>query len=275
MPELPEVETVVWTLKHLIQNREIKQIEIVYPKIIEMDSDLFQKKLTHQHFRQFKRRGKYLLFEMDDIVLVSHLRMEGKFYYQKESDPPFKHTHLLFHLDNGMRLDYVDSRKFGRMELMEKQTDYLDFKQLGPEPWEERLNVDYVQKWLQKRSVGIKQVLLDQRFVAGIGNIYADEICFKMKLHPKTPACLLTKKQCKQLIEAIQTTLDKAIEAGGSTIRSYTSSLGVTGLFQLEIDVYGRAGQPCRVCGTTIEKMKIAQRGTSFCPTCQRKKEKR
>ncbi len=272
MPELPEVETVVRTLETLIKDCEILNIQSSYQKIVAMNFDEFNQLMIHQHFRDFKRRGKYLLFEMDDHTLVSHLRMEGKFYVLNQNEPLFKHTHISFLLDNGQRLDYVDVRKFGRFEIIEKQSDYEDFKLLGPEPFSERFNETYVRNAIKGKKCCLKQMLLDQSFVAGVGNIYADEICFGLKLHPETPVQKLTKQKRIELIEVTQAVLTKAIKAGGSTIRSYTSSLGVTGLFQLQIEVYGRKKEPCHVCGTPIEKSVVAGRGTHFCPKCQKKR---
>lgn len=272
MPELPEVETVVRTLEHLIQGQQIKDIQIIYPNIIVGDKQEFIEKLKGQHFKEFKRRGKYLVFAMDDVLLVTHLRMEGKFYVKKWDDPLERHTHICFLLDQNVRLDYNDTRKFGRMELMSLDTSLQHFKKLGPEPFSDEFNEAYVRQCFKDKTTALKTMLMDQNFVAGIGNIYADEVCFAMKLHPLCKVNRLTKAQRIQLIEEIRRILSKAIEAGGSTIRSYTSSLGVSGLFQLQIEVYGRQGQPCSCCGAEIKKIKINQRGSCFCPQCQRKR---
>lgn len=272
MPELPEVETVVRTLEHLIQGRRIDKIQINYDKIVDQNLDEFKNRLLNQHFNAFKRRGKYILFEMDDCTLVSHLRMEGKFYLKKAEDQWDKHTHLLFYLDDGSRLDYHDTRKFGRMEIIEKQIDYVDFKELGPEPFWESFNEEYIHSNTQNKNTALKALLLDQHFVAGVGNIYADEICFQMGLHPLFKVKNLTRPKRRKLIEATRAVLHKAILAGGSTVRSYTSSLGVSGLFQLQIEVYGRANEPCTRCGTPLKRITVVQRGTCFCPVCQRKR---
>lgn len=272
MPELPEVETVVRTLEHLIKDKEVESIQVLYAKILEMGQDQFCAKMPHQHFREFKRRGKYILFEMDDFTLVCHLRMEGKFYFKQQADDYDKHTHMMIYFTDGTRLDYHDTRKFGRMEFMPKKANYDEFKALGPEPFSEQFNEAYIKTKTATKKTALKQFLLDQSFVAGIGNIYADEICFAMQMHPLTPVSSLTKPKRIQLIETIRMILNRAIQAGGSTIRSYTSSLGVNGLFQLQIEVYGQKGKPCPRCGTPIERMIVAQRGTCFCPVCQRKR---
>ncbi len=273
MPELPEVQTVVSTLEHLIKDAKIKDIKIYYDKIIVGDSEYFKQICMNQSFRNFTRRGKYIVLNMDNIDLVVHLRMEGKFYVQQASDVMAKHTHLSFYLEDGRRLDYHDTRKFGRIELMPSQESYEHFKTLGPEPWSERFNEQYIKEYFAGKSTSLKVMLLNQEFVAGIGNIYADEVCFALKLHPLTPISKLKKKDFTRLIEAVRSVLEKAIAAGGSTIRSYTSSLGVSGLFQLQINVYGQVNKPCPVCSTPIKKIKVAQRGTSYCPKCQRLKK--
>jgi len=267
MPELPEVETVVRTLESQIKDLKILDIEVLYPNIIVGPVDDFKKKLINQSFRKFKRRGKYLLFEMDDICFVSHLRMEGKYYIQRPQEEKDKHIHVIFKLSNGYELRYKDVRKFGRMELIEKG-DYLNFKDLGPEPFDSCFDKKYVKDYLFKISKPIKEVLLDQSFVAGIGNIYADEILFEIGINPVLCANKLTINNCDDLVKATQKILSKAIEKGGTTIRSYTSSLGVTGLFQLELNVHTMNN--CKKCNSQIKKIKVGGRGTYYCPLCQK-----
>ena len=270
MPELPEVQTVLDTLEARIKDREIKDIKILYKPIVECAPAVFRKKLIGQHFRAFKRRGKYLLFEMDDITLVSHLRMEGKYFILDDSVPVSKHDHVIFYLDDGKQLRYNDVRKFGRMELIGKDSEYRDFKQLGPEPFSKDFSLKYCKDYLGNRKLPIKQVLLDQSFVAGIGNIYADEILFAIGVHPETRACDLDDEEIKELIRQTRAILKRAIKAGGTTIRSYTSSLGVTGRFQLNLKVHTK--KECPVCGNEIRKITVGGRGTYFCDKCQRKK---
>ena len=271
MPELPEVQTVLDTLKSQIKDREIIDIKILYKPIVECNDRTFKKKLVGQHFRDFKRRGKYLLFEMDDITLVSHLRMEGKYFILDESFPLSKHDHVIFYLDNGKQLRYNDVRKFGRMELIEKEDDYVDFKQLGPEPFSKDFNLKYCKEYLKNKRLPIKQVLLDQSFVAGIGNIYANEILFEIKVNPTIQANKLTDQNINDLIKATRKILQKAIKAGGTTIRSYTSSLGVTGRFQMKLNVHTM--DECKVCGSEIKKIVVGGRGTYYCPKCQKVKK--
>ncbi|MFV0380192.1 MAG: DNA-formamidopyrimidine glycosylase [Anaerorhabdus sp.] len=270
MPELPEVETVVRTLEVQIKNEKIKNIEVLWDNIIVGSVSEFKEKLTNQHFREFKRRGKYLVFKLDDIYLISHLRMEGKFFLKEKNDPINKHEHVVFEFYSGKQLRYHDTRKFGKMEIIEGEIDFDNFKNLGPEPWSDKFNLEYCKKELKKRKQPIKQVLLDQSFVAGVGNIYADEICFKIKTHPAKKCYLLSDDVIVNLIKATREILERAISLGGTTIRSYTSSLGVTGRFQLEVCVHQRENECCPVCNSKIIKTKVATRGTYYCPKCQK-----
>lgn len=268
MPELPEVETVVRTLETQIKDHQIVDIDVIYKPIIDGDFRRFKKALIGQHFREFKRRGKFLIFVMDDITFVSHLRMEGKYYILGKDDPIDKHTHVIFYLDDGRQLRYHDVRKFGRMELMDKKDDYSEFKELGPEPFSDSFNLNYCKNYLKNIKKPIKEVLLDQSFVAGVGNIYADEILWAIKVNPNRPANKLDDNNIKDLIKQTRSILKKAIKAGGTTIRSYTSSLGVTGRFQLSLNCHTLS--KCPTCNCDISKIRIGGRGTYFCPKCQK-----
>ena len=271
MPELAEVQTVSDTLKNLIQDRKIIDIDVLYPNIIVGDVEEFKKKMIGQHFRRFLRRGKYLLFEMDDLLFVSHLRMEGKYYYEDFDTKDNKHSHIIFYLDNGKKLAYNDTRKFGRMELLPKRDNYNEFKDLGPEPFSEDFNLDYCLNVLNNEKKSIKALLLDQHFVAGIGNIYADEIIFAIGIHPETAANLMDEETIEKMIVATRDILNEAIAMGGTTIRSYTSSLGVNGRFQQKLKVHQKEGECCPLCQTKILKTRVAGRGTYYCPHCQKK----
>ena len=268
MPELPEVQTVLDTLALKIKNRKIIDIKIKYKPIVDYPINKFKKELINQHFRSFKRRGKYLLFEMDDCTLVSHLRMEGKYFILDESYPLSKHDHIIFYLDNGKQLRYNDVRKFGRMNIIPLKDDYKDFKNLGPEPFSKDFSLKYCKDYLKDKNKPIKEVLLDQSFVAGIGNIYADEILYAIGVNPKKKANKLNDQQIQNLIKNTRSILKKAIKAGGTTIRSYTSSLGVTGRFQLKLNVHTLS--ECKKCKSKIKKIVVGSRGTYYCPVCQK-----
>lgn len=269
MPELPEVETVVRTLEHKINNRIIKEVDVLWKNLIEYpDPDSFSVLLRDQQFIGFSRRGKFLLFELTDFIMVAHLRMEGKFYVYSEHTEPVKHTHIVFILDNG-ELHYNDVRKFGRFDLYRKGEPLKCLASLGYEPFDDRLTGALLKKYCRRKKTPIKTQLLDQSMIAGIGNIYANEICFDVKLNPEHPACFISENKWDEIIQSTRRILAEAIKAGGTTIRSYTSSLGVTGLFQQNLHVHSRNDELCQ-CGTVIKKVFVNGRGTYFCPRCQK-----
>lgn len=275
MPELPEVETVLRILEQQIQNTRITEIEVPYEKIIDNVSvDEFCSLLRKEAFQSFTRKGKYLIFGMQEVTLVVHLRMEGKFYL-RDANEIFdqKHVHLIFHLSDGRRLCYHDTRKFGRFYVYQKGLPLDCLRQVGLEPWDASLDATWLYEKVKKHSkMTVKDFLLDQRFIAGIGNIYANEICFHIAVHPESRVSSLTKKLCQELIDAVRIILERAIAMGGTTIRSYTSSLGVTGRFQLTLSVYQKDGEMCERCGATIRRSLLHGRGTFFCPGCQKRR---
>lgn len=268
MPELPEVETVRNTLKELIIGCKIEDVELLYDRIIEDDNEVFKKAVINQTINDIDRYGKYLIFKLDNVAFISHLRMEGKYNYVSNQEPLGKHDHIIFKLDNGKELRYNDTRKFGRIKLMDIH-DYLNqepLKKLGYEPF--NANLDVVYQKLHKTKHAIKDVLLDQTVLTGIGNIYANEICFQMHLDPFTPACNLSKKRVEELIQISSDILNKAIKEGGTTIHSFSAN-GIDGLFQVSLNVHMR--KVCMVCGSEIKKEKLHGRGTYYCPKCQKR----
>jgi formamidopyrimidine-DNA glycosylase len=274
MPELPEVETIRRTLEELVLGKEIKEVAVYWPKIIKAPEPVeqFQDALIGQTIMEIGRRGKFLIFYLTDYALVSHLRMEGKYGVYPKEEPYDKHTHVIFTFTDGSELRYRDVRKFGTMHLFAKGTEVttLPLSQLGPEPLSKQFTIEYLTEKLAKTSRKIKPVLLDQVVVVGIGNIYVDESLFRAGIHPERIASSLTKEEISTLHIEIVATLSEAIEKGGSTIRSYVNSQGQIGMFQLELFVYDRKGEPCKRCGTILEKTVVGGRGTHFCPACQR-----
>ncbi|MCH4170627.1 MAG: DNA-formamidopyrimidine glycosylase [Lactobacillus sp.] len=269
MPELPEVETVRKGLLALVQDKTIATVDVYWPKIITNDTAKFQKALQGKVIETIDRRGKYLLFRFsDNLTMVSHLRMEGKYHLDTAVTPIDKHTHVVFNFTDGTQLRYADVRKFGRMTLglTGFEQSLSGIAALGPEPLSKAFTIAGFTQALKKHHKNIKAVLLDQHTVAGLGNIYCDEVLWLCKIHPLQPADTLTAKEIKALHAAIQIELKTAIAAGGTTIRSYVDASGQQGHFQLQLHVYGREGQPCERCGTIIEKFKVAGRGTHICP---------
>ena len=274
MPELPEVETVRRGLEKLILGKKITTIDIRYPKMIKTDLDQFQKELPGQVVKSMGRRGKYLLFYLTDKVLISHLRMEGKYFYYPDQVPERKHAHVLIHFEDGGTLVYEDVRKFGTMELLapELLDSYFISKKLGPEPSEQDFDLESLKLALKKSKKPIKPHLLDQTLVAGLGNIYVDEVLWRAKVHPSRTSNSLTTQEARKVHDETINVLGQAVEKGGSTIRTYTNAFGEDGTMQELHQVYDKAGQACSRCGTSIEKIQLGGRGTHFCPNCQRRK---
>ncbi|MED4453250.1 DNA-formamidopyrimidine glycosylase [Metabacillus fastidiosus] len=274
MPELPEVETVRKTLIQLVKNKKIQDVIIYWPKIIKkpLEIEQFQDALKGQTIVDVGRRGKFLKFYLDDYVLVSHLRMEGRYGLHNNNEEFDKHTHVIFQFDDGTELRYRDVRKFGTMHLFKKgeEEDELPLSQLGPEPFSNLFTVNYLKEKLSRTNRKIKIALLDQTLVVGLGNIYVDEALFRAGIHPERIAKDLTGEEYTALHGEIIRTLEEAIESGGSTIRSYVNSQGEIGLFQLKIFVYGRTNEPCKKCGTILTKTVVGGRGTHYCSTCQK-----
>lgn len=274
MPELPEVETVRRGLEKLILGKKISSVDISYPKMIKTDFGQFQKELPGQVVESMGRRGKYLLFHLSDKVLISHLRMEGKYFYYPDEIPPRKHAHVFIHFEDGGTLVYEDVRKFGTMELLapELLEAYFLSKKLGPEPREADFDLKIFKQALKKSKKPIKSHLLDQTLVAGLGNIYVDEVLWRAKVHPSRLSNSLTSQEARKVYDETIKVLGEAVEKGGSTIRTYTNAFGEDGTMQEFHQVYDKTGQACSRCGAIIEKIQLGGRGTHFCPKCQRRK---
>lgn len=274
MPELPEVETIKNTLKRFVINKTIADVSVLWPNIIKRpdDAEQFKHILTGQTIHDIKRKGKFLLFQLDESVLISHLRMEGKYSVHPSEEPMKKHTHVVFGFTDGEELRYNDVRKFGTMHVFNKgeEFNHKPLNQLGPDPFDEEFTGDYFYKKLKKTERVIKAALLDQSIVTGLGNIYVDETLFRANVHPLKKASRLTKKEVKVIQEQAILTLRDAVAQGGTTIRSYVNGQGEMGMFQQELFVYGQENQPCKQCGRPIVKMKIGGRGTHVCISCQK-----
>lgn len=267
MPELPEVETVVRTLKSQIIGERIKAVAVFWPRTV-YESGTFTQDLKDQRILDITRRGKYLIFTLDKGFLTVHLRMEGRFFLTALDDEVKKHTHVVFTLSH-QKLEFNDTRKFGRMRYTLEDPITL-LTQLGYEPFDERLTAKHLKTLSKNRSIALKTFLLDQAMISGIGNIYADEICFLSSLSPLKKVNTLTLKQWQEVIGIMRMVLSEAILAGGATVRTYTASLGITGRFQSILRVYGRGSKHCVTCGGVLRSIKIGQRTSVYCPNCQK-----
>lgn len=278
MPELPEVETVCRSLRQTVLQQTIESVIVRLPRLLPQDEpDTFSRKLEGRSFCSVRRRGKYILLDLSGgDTLVVHLRMTGKLLYLPVSAPWDKHTHIVFTLSGGKTLRYEDVRQFGTLQLADTAAclDLPALAAMGPEP----LDDGFTPEWLQQRMAGKKQkakaFLLDQRNIAGIGNIYADEILFQARIHPEEPVCNLgDAATAERLWFAIRDRLSQGIAYGGSSIRDYVDSLGNSGSFQKLHKAYGRSGQPCVECGCLLEKIISGGRGSVYCPNCQAKRQ--
>ena len=272
MPELPEVETVVRTLRPILIGSTIESMTFRYAKMIHPTPAIFEKKLNGQSFTNIERIGKFIIFFFSNqSVVVSHLRMEGKFIELKNPlDPLTRFAHLVFHLNDGRRLVYDDMRKFGTFTLTSAKT-YLDLpslKNLGKEPLTPLDPLPILAKINASRRP-IKSILLDQRILLGLGNIYADEVLYAAKIHPLKKGTQLTLEETKSMLFHSEKILKAAIASGGSRIRSYRSGSPIDGEFTLSIQAYGREGEPCHRCHHRLDKITVGGRGTHYCPRCQ------
>ena len=271
MPELPEVETVKETLKKKVLKKRINDIKVLYEGIIATNINEFKKNIIGEEIIDITRRGKFLVFELNNFYLVSHLRMEGKYFIKDKSEEISKHEHVIFYFDD-FTLRYHDTRKFGKMYLVKKDKLYTDtpLNKLGYEPWDINLNSKYLKDKFSC-NVAIKTLLLDQSIIAGIGNIYADEILFRSKINPMKKGIKLNNKDLNNIIINTKIVLEEGIKNKGTTIHSF-SSLGEIGHNQDSLLVHTREGYPCTICGSKIVKTRVNGRGTYYCPTCQKGK---
>jgi formamidopyrimidine-DNA glycosylase len=272
VPELPEVETIVAGLRPKLTGLVIQDIRVSLPSLLRKDRTFRLQKIRGRRIEAVRRRGKLILVECQDrIFMIFHLKMTGRLFWTSHRTPADRHTHLIVSFrGRADELRFRDVRKFGFLRCLEA-SDPLECQELcdlGPEPVD--LDLDSFVHLFRGRKGRLKSLLLNQTFLAGIGNIYADEILFEAELHPLTPAASLTRKQKEKLWTAMRHVLRRAIAAGGSSIRDFRNAEGAEGLFQQEHRVYGRASLPCPRCGTKIRSLKIGGRTSSFCPRCQR-----
>lgn len=273
MPEKPEVITVCNSLKPRIVGHKITGCNVYWNNIIAYPTtDEFKKQIIGQVINDIKTRGKFIVIDLDNDSLLIHLRMEGKFFFRKVGEEIAKHEHVEFILDDDISFRFHDVRKFGKMYLIPKDSieKMKPLCDLGLEFYDKNLTKEYLYSKIHNKKLPIKTVLLDQSIIAGIGNIYDDEILFKSGISPFRKSCDVTLSECDKIIKNTIVVLDEAIKKGGTTIRSFTSSEGVHGLFQNELLVHGRVGKQCKVCGSIISKDKIGGRGSYFCTECQK-----
>lgn len=286
MPELPEVETIRRDLQTHLVGQKITALEIRLAKVVRNPAKMFRSNLIGRTVIAVKRRGKLLLIELSDteLTLLVHLRMTGQVIWQKsgqqtpgghawppaETALPHKYTHLILQFGNGGTLYYNDLRQFGFFRLVSPAEKAAVLAEFGTEPLDPEFTLVHFRNLLSKRTGPIKSLLLNQKLISGLGNIYADEVCWQAKVRPTRKIHTLTAGESKRLWAACRDVLEDAIQHRGTTFRNYRDANGRTGNYTQKLAVYGRMGEACRRCGTVIVKTRLAGRGTHYCPHCQK-----
>ena len=273
MPEMPEVEIIRRYLDTQVAGKTIMNLDIRLPRMIKWpDVEGFRALVTGRTIKSMNRRGKYLLMELDnDSKVVFHLRMTGRLVYEPTGDTSDHHARVIFHLQDGASLVYGDTRTLGTIHGLKPQELGMlkGLAEMGPEPLSAEFTTEYLYKTANQRKVAIKSFLLNQKYIGGIGNIYADEALFLARIHPLRPANSLTQAECSSLWESVNKVIAAGIADGGTTFRDYQNGEGGNGSHQDHLYVYGRKGEQCRNCGAVIERITVGGRGTHFCPNCQ------
>ena len=273
MPELPEVETICRGLSSLIIGEVIEDV-CVDPNTLGLlvkGSSLADLKhvFTGSSISRLERRGKYLIFSLDNgFFWIAHLRMTGQIVWTASDDPPLSYQRAVLSLKSGFDLRWADLRKFGTWQIT-KDLSELD-KKLGPEPLDKNFTVSYLRHLVENRVTPIKSLLLDQRYIAGLGNIYVDESLYQARIRPDTPSGQLSRQAIGRLHKACCSVIELAIEHGGASFSDYVDAHGHTGKAHMYVQVFRREGKNCYQCGTVIKKIRLAGRGTHFCSFCQR-----
>jgi len=275
MPELPEVETIRRIIEPQISGRSITSLEIHNPQIIAFpDADTFSSSLVGCSFTGMSRRGKFLIFHLDNgSRLVLHLRMTGQLLVTPADYQEEKHTHLKAELSDEKQIRYIDIRRFGRFWLLgrDEADTVTGMDKLGIEPDDAALTVDLLKEKLSKRKKAIKEMLHDQTIIAGIGNIYSDEILHAARIYPEKSCNALTNAEWKRLAEQIPKVITWAVEANEITPEDYLAGKGKEYRNTPFLKAYGHNGKPCEVCGTLFEKITVGGRSSCYCPKCQKK----
>ena len=283
MPELPEVETVRRGLAPVMEGAVIKQADVNRPDLRWPFPERMAARLTGQMVSRLRRRSKYILADLEGgETLLIHLGMSGRMLisgdplgqFVHDHPPAEKHDHVVLHMGNGARITFNDPRRFGAMDMFvtESAKTHPLLAAIGPEPLGNSFHEAYLADALANRAMPMKSALLDQKIIAGLGNIYVCEALYRSQIHPTRPAKRVSKQRISRLVPVIREVLQDAINAGGSSLRDFRQADGELGYFQHSFDVYGREGEPCRAkgCASTIRRIMQSGRSTFYCPTCQR-----
>lgn len=273
MPELPEVQVVINYLKQNVLNKKIIKIDIFLPKLLKnINVQKFRKELIDSSFSNIIRKGKYLIFILDNKkIMLAHLRMEGKFNFEEKLQKQ-KHDHLIFYFDDNSFLKYNDSRQFGTIHFFDNLDECLNSKvlnKIGIDPFSSDFNIDTIYPLVKNSHKKIKTFLLDQSFIAGIGNIYANEICFHAKIDPSSIVSKIPKNKWNEIISLTKIILEESIKYNGTTIHTFSFNKWETGSYQEKLLIHGKKN--CPKCHNNIKRYKINGRGTYSCEKCQKK----
>ncbi|MGR5261134.1 bifunctional DNA-formamidopyrimidine glycosylase/DNA-(apurinic or apyrimidinic site) lyase [Vibrio astriarenae] len=269
MPELPEVEVSRLGITPHLQGQSIAKFTFRAPKLRWDIPQKELKQLEGQVITQISRRAKYLLIETPKGTAIVHLGMSGSLRVLDADFPAAKHDHVDLQLSNGKILRYNDPRRFGAWLWCEKGESHPVLENIGPEPLSDEFNADYILRKAKGKRTAIKSFIMDNKYVVGVGNIYANEALFSAKISPLRPASQLSLLEWQRFVNEIKKVLYRAIEQGGTTLNDFSRPDGKPGYFAQELNVYGRAGEPCLQCGSVIKEEKIAQRNTFYCDRCQ------
>ncbi len=271
MPELPEVQTIVNELEANLAGRKISSCRIIRKSIVHGDQSRFKQSVINRTIIKIDRLGKYIVFLLsDDVWIIVHLRMTGKFILQPHSKSTHKHDRVIFGLDNQLKLIFSDVRCFGTLEVSEDLRNHKGLSQLGLDPWSKQLTAKTLKIKFDTRTIPIKTALLDQKVIAGLGNIYASEILFDAGINPRIPANRLSERKLSVIIQSMRKILRLALKYNGTSISDYRRVDEKQGMFQNFLKVYGKVDQKCLNCSSKIEKIVQNQRSTFLCPLCQK-----
>lgn len=273
MPELPEVETTIRYLRPIMVGKKIESLHFS-PKagsIFNLDLNEVASKLTGSTATEISRRGKFMLFDLDKTKAVGHLRMSGR-YLASDSEFSHPHSHFTLILEDGQNVNYIDQRRFGTFHFVDDFGNYPGLRRLGPDALLDDIDPGYLFDRFKSKNTTIYQALLDQSIIAGLGNIYVNELLFSQKIHPLTPAKVLSQSQLSNLASSIKPLLEKALALKGTTLvdNLYQDPEGKVGEFAKMLNVYGRNKEVCKACGKPISKIRIGGRGVYLCEECQK-----
>jgi len=272
MPELPEVETVVRQLRKTVVGFNIVKIWHDVPKLLLPTPSFFEESVQGKTIRDVQRRAKLIVFTLSgECFVIVHLKLTGRLLVRRQADASDDYVHVVLQLDRGKEIRFADIRKFGWLKVVTEKTELQKiFDEYGPEIFSPRFSFEQFYGRIKKTSRPIKPLLMDQAFLAGIGNLYADESLFRAGVYPKDKAAFLTKERVSRLFDSLQAVLREAIRYGGSSVDDYVDTNSDKGRFTSHLRVYGRQGKPCIICKTPIRKMTYRGRGTHYCPKCQK-----